>query len=414
MALVDLTDWMEEFGRPGFVWYAKRLSGNDTLANGSNQAGPYLQKEFLFELFPTINRQDTENPDCYFDLYIDSHSDARKVRAVWYNNKLRGGTRNETRLTNFGGNSSALLDPESTGSISVFVFMLKHDGSAKECHVWVCNRIEEDLLEERIGPVEPKQFVIWRPGLSELHIDIRSGTSKGNSTCSLDLENFPPEWLTAFPTGIQLIRKTIELKPLHGLCPDVRLLRRRKCEFELFKSVEKHMWMPKISHGFSSIENFLGLANTILQSRKSRSGKSLEYHTSEIFSEDGFRENIDFDHGPVIENTKRPDFLFPSVTAYEDKNFPSNRLRMLATKTTCKDRWRQILQEADRINTKHLLTLQEGISENQFTEMRDSGVCLVVPKGLHSSYPESVRPHLITLEEFMGEVRLLSPSSVSG
>ena len=75
--------------------------------------------------------------------------------------------------------------------------------------------------------------------------------------------------------------------------------------------------------------------------------------------------------------------------------------------TTCKDRWRQILNEASRIETKHLLTLQEGISENQFREMSEAGVQLVVPLPLVGKYPESVQPYLQSLESFIGDVRLL-------
>ena len=81
---------------------------------------------------------------------------------------------------------------------------------------------------------------------------------------------------------------------------------------------------------------------------------------------------------------------------------------MLAVKTTCRDRWRQILNEADRVPAKHLLTLQEGVSENQFAEKVRAGVELVVPAGLTGTYPAAVRPHLRTLESFIGEVRLLS------
>src|ERR1700732_2886401 len=87
MAVADITDWRNEFGIPGHVWYAKRLSGNDTLANHAHQAGPYIPKEFLFEVFPALHRTDVKNPDLLFDLYIDSHADHRRVRAVWYNNK---------------------------------------------------------------------------------------------------------------------------------------------------------------------------------------------------------------------------------------------------------------------------------------------------------------------------------------
>ena len=80
---------------------------------------------------------------------------------------------------------------------------------------------------------------------------------------------------------------------------------------------------------------------------------------------------------------------------------------MLAVKTTCKDRWRQILNEADRIRIKHLLTLQEGVSQNQFAEMEAAGVQLVVPEGIRNSYPEGVRQRLQSLESFIADIRLL-------
>ena len=54
---------------------------------------------------------------------------------------------------------------------------------------------------------------------------------------------------------------------------------------------------------------------------------------------------------------------------------------MLAAKTTCKDRWRQIINEADRIKLKHLITLQEGVSEAQFREMQEAGVQRIRAEG---------------------------------
>lgn len=408
MPVADVTDWMDTFGRPDAIWYAKRLAANDTLATNAHQAGPYIPRDFLFEVIPSLNRPDAENPDVHFNLYVDSHADHRFVRAIWYNNRLRGGTRNEARLTKFGGAASALLDPDSTGALAVFAFLPTADDAGVECHVWVCggDGIEADLFEERLGPVEPKRPVFWRPGETPMFVDLLSGAAP--TGCWLRPEQIPPDWLTAFPSGRNIIAKTIELRNLSGIAADVRLLKRRECEFEIFRSVEEATYLPQIQEGFQSIDGFLGLANSILQSRKSRSGKSLEYHAIEIFREDGLQEGQQFSHDPVIENGKRPDFLFPSVDAYNDAEFPVENLRMLAAKTTCKDRWRQILNEADRIAGKHLLTLQEGVSQNQFDEMTLAGVTLVVPAGLHRSYPESVRPHLSTLEEFIGEARILS------
>ena len=80
---------------------------------------------------------------------------------------------------------------------------------------------------------------------------------------------------------------------------------------------------------------------------------------------------------------------------------------MLGAKTTVKDRWRQILNEARRIEKKHLLTLQEGVSTEQFREMQDEGVTLVVPKPLHKHYPDAVRPKLVSLTDFIAETRVV-------
>ncbi len=123
--------------------------------------------------------------------------------------------------------------------------------------------------------------------------------------------------------------------------------------------------------------------------------------------EEGLRQGADFAYRPIIEGGKRPDFVFPSVEAYDNPRFPAERLRILAAKTTCKERWRQVLEEASRVSTKHLLTLQEGVSQSQFDEMREARVQLVVPVGLHKSYPKAVRPFLVTLESFLADVRLL-------
>jgi hypothetical protein len=410
VALADITDWMNEFGSPGHVWYAKRLSGNDTLANHSHQAGPYIPKEFLFEIFPALHRTDVKNPDLWFDLYIDSHADHQNVRAVWYNTRVRGeGTRNETRLTGFGGASSALLDPDSTGALAIFSFTLGDSTTVSNSHVWVCrNEPEEDLFEERLGPVEPKQMVIWKPGVG-IAPNLLTVATTASHSCALAASEIPPEWLGKFPSGETIIKKTLALRPPAGMNPDERLLRRRVCEYEMFQSIEAAVFLPRIQTGnFQTIEGFVGLAQSILQSRKSRSGNSLELHAREIMIEEGFNPKTDFCYKPTVESGKKPDFIFPSQAAYDDLDFPEVRLRMLAAKTTCKDRWRQVINEANRIKEKHLLTLQEGISENQFAEMREEGIKLVVPDGLHNSYNDTVRPHLISFESFIADIRLLA------
>jgi len=76
-------------------------------------------------------------------------------------------------------------------------------------------------------------------------------------------------------------------------------------------------------------------------------------------------------------------------------------------KSTCKDRWRQVLSEGKRVKTKHLLTLEPGISENQTNEMQANSLQLVLPESLHDSYSHEQREWLFSLREFIGYVLAL-------
>lgn len=403
----DVSDWLEDVTKPRYVWYVKRLSGNDTLANGSHQAGPYIPKSLLFGVFPSLNRPQDRNPDKWFELYIDSHADSRTARVVWYNNKRHGGTRDEARITNLGGQESALLDPESTGALTIFAFDRGEELESHRCRVWVCqHETEEDLVEDRIGPVEPGNYFIWIPETGSSSLLLPS--EKARSSCTLDASELPSAWLTSFPSGAEFVSKAIDMRPATSYDPDLRLIKRRDCEYEIFRSLENAVMLPRIRQGFSSVNEFIEVAQTILQRRKARSGRSLELHIRQIFAEEGLIEGQDFSYSPESEPGKRPDFLFPSEQVYKSMEASTRKLRMLAVKTTCKDRWRQVLNEADKISRKHLLTLQEGISERQFNEMVGAGVQLVVPKPIERHYHSSIRPHLQSLESFIADVRMLA------
>jgi hypothetical protein len=400
----DLADWLDQFSAPEYLWFVKRLSGNDTLATGAHQAGPYIPKEFFFKVFPDLKRPEVENPDQTFSLFIDSHHDNREIRAVWYNNRNRGGTRDEARLTGFGGAASPMLDPDSTGALAVLAFRPGYN----ECHAWLSRKeSEEKFIEDRIGPVEPGRGLVW--SLGEMTLPEVGLAAKSRASCWLAPDEIPDEWLKRFPSGEEIIRKTVQLRSEHELDPDIRLLRRRDCEFEIFRSVEETIELPIIKTGFGSVNEFIARGQTILQRRKVRSGRSLELHIRELFVEEGFREGHQFVHQPpeADPGKRGPDFLFPSRAAYSNESYPSEKLRMLAVKTTCKDRWRQILTEADRIGKKHLLTLQEGVSESQFREMAGAGVQLVVPEPIKKAFPPAIQPQLQSIKSFMAEITLL-------
>ncbi len=78
---------------------------------------------------------------------------------------------------------------------------------------------------------------------------------------------------------------------------------------------------------------------------------------------------------------------------------------MLGAKSSCKERWRQVLAEADKIPRKHLLTLEPGISEPQTEQMEASNLQLVVPQGIQGSYTIAQQAWLWNLGQFIEHVK---------
>lgn len=78
---------------------------------------------------------------------------------------------------------------------------------------------------------------------------------------------------------------------------------------------------------------------------------------------------------------------------------------MLGAKSTLKERWRQILTEADKIPRKHLCTLELAISKNQTDEIAKHAVQLVIPESFHQTYTAEQKPQLWTVTAFVEFVR---------
>lgn len=303
------------------------------------------------------------------------------MRVIYYNSKPRGtGTRNEFRITCWGGSGSPVQTNDNTGAL--FLFTVGQRDGAPHAFAWVArSSAEESSIEAWCGTeVEPGDFS------SSVVLPISAPT-------------YPDEWNLSFPSGDAIFQyveqRLLPWRPATDI--DQLLLKRRESEYQIFRRIEDRHTLPLIVKGFSSVENFVHIAHTVTNRRKNRTGHSLEYNLASIFRS----ENVSFSPQKVTEAHKRPDFLFPSITCYRDPAFPSNRLFMLASKTCCKDRWRQVLSEADRIPIKHLFTLQEGISENQYDEMNSAQLRLVVPKANLKHFPASFRSQLLTLRNFV-------------
>jgi EcoRII C terminal len=188
--------------------------------------------------------------------------------------------------------------------------------------------------------------------------------------------------------------------------PDNVLLAWIDREEALFRALEREIVGDRLMAGFldtsgrPDVDAFLKFSLSVQNRRKSRAGYALMNHFSTILS--AFK--IPFTPEATTEKKGAADFLFPSEIAYANPEFPSANLRMVAAKTSCKDRWRQVLAEADRIKRKHLLTLQPKISVAQTAEMAEQGIILTLPSPIHSSFQDNQRPGLLSVADLLQEL----------
>ncbi len=196
-------------------------------------------------------------------------------------------------------------------------------------------------------------------------------------------------------------RSTIkEVSPVEE--PDKTLMIWLEREELLFKTLEKVIVKEQLQKGFgedgTDVEEFIKLSLSIQNRRKSRAGASFENNLAVLFTSN----KLLFSHGGVTERNNKPDFVFPGVQYYHNPKFESSLLTMLGVKTTAKDRWRQVLSEAEKISNKHLITLEPAISRNQTEDMRANKLQLIIPKPLFSTYTKDQQQHLISLRDFIG------------
>lgn len=191
--------------------------------------------------------------------------------------------------------------------------------------------------------------------------------------------------------------------------PDSALLSWMEREESLFRTYERHLVSQRLQQGFQhperhEVDEFISFSLSVQNRRKSRVGHAFENHLGEIFK----RHKLEFETGGgsrVTENKSKPDFLFPSFHAYHDLTFPTEKLFLLGAKTTCKDRWRQVLSEGDRVERKFLATMEPSISEAQTNEMQSKNLQLVVPSAIHHTFSRDQQTWLYSLHDFICEVK---------
>lgn len=239
--------------------------------------------------------------------------------------------------------------------------------------------------------------------LSQLGIELFSDTDESEELLQSILEAFG----NRFPKTREFSDFTRihfgDSNPIEA--PDDSLLQWISGEEKLFRILERHIVAERLEKGFGEhgddVDEFISFSLSVQNRRKSRVGHAFENHIEEVL----LHNSITFERGKKTEGKQTPDFLFPGQEQYHSPDFDSSMLRMLGAKTTCKERWRQVLAEAERIKLKHLITLEPAISEDQTNQMSDMKLQLVVPENIQLTYTTHQRSGLQSFKEFIDEIR---------
>lgn len=165
----------------------------------------------------------------------------------------------------------------------------------------------------------------------------------------------------------------------HGtLGPDETLYHGMEAESDIYFEMEHRIQsanLMRMQEGGADLTDVTSFVLSMLQSRKSRRGQSLQNHFAALLD----REKILYTAQCRTEPGETPDFIVPSCPAYHDPDYPAANLRLVACKTTSRERWRQILSEGDRVQNKYLLTVDPGLTPETVAAMAKANLSAFLP-----------------------------------
>lgn len=384
-----VSDYLElaiKASQDGLLAYCKFITANDTGTTGGHQAGYHIHKN-AWPLFFDAPSERGSNNEKFVTIRWQNDFETES-RFIYYGTR----TRNEYRLTRFGKGFPFLGD-NCIGSLLV---LCKVADSYYQAYVLETEQEIENYLNffgispDRANGIisELTAIPVDLQGLIDTYLQTLTGGFPATETLSAKAREI-----------FYSVSQQNEQVAIQN--PDLLITGWIDAEYTLFKSIERQVYGVQLNTPFGDVEELVGFANTVLNRRKSRAGKSLEHHLEKIFD----INQLPYTSQGTTEGKKKPDFIIPSIELYHDSGYSESKLLFLGAKTTCKDRWRQVLNEAARIPHKHLFTLQQGISSNQLKEMKDENLTLVVPERHLTTFPAEHRKDILTLKNFISQVK---------
>ncbi len=146
-------------------------------------------------------------------------------------------------------------------------------------------------------------------------------------------------------------------------------------------------------------EEFDSFFMSIFQSRKSRAGDAFEHMIRSLF------KSLDYPFAEQINiEGATPDFVLPSEKRFREQ--PLDCI-IFTAKRTLRERWRQVVTEANKGYGFFLATIDEKVSQSQIEQMARHKVFMVVPQKLKNE-KYSGYYSVLSFEEFFA--RHLDPA----
>ncbi|MDL0432967.1 type II restriction endonuclease [Marinobacter sp. TBZ242] len=345
--------------------------------------------------------------------YLTDEEDAELCQdtVTWYDARWKNPKRSpEYRLYYKSNPVTELIQPTD-----FFLVAKKHDGSLLLLFTPAGSSVEfqlrhlfglSDVDQDFTSASMPSQTLILPIKMLLEELGVRAFDEREvQNDLDMLLERFPDK----FPKTAEFSALARELTDFDCITdPDAALIGWMEREEALFRAYERHIVSERLRSGFGAagddVDEFIAFSLSVQNRRKSRVGHAFENHLGFIFQQN----RLPFEKGGgarVTENKAKPDFLFPEFGAYHDPQYPRERIFLLGAKTTCKDRWRQVLSEGDLLERKYLATLEAGISSSQTDEMVAKNLQLVIPTAIHGSFTKAQRNWLFSMADFIHTVK---------
>jgi hypothetical protein len=343
-----------------------------------------------------------------------------RLWAKWYDSRANNPERSAEWRLYYPAAASAIQAQMRAGDLMVIavrktgelVIMLARAESNRERELQVLFDIGHESTQLNVRAYDaplPMDF-LTSSILEELGLGRDDASSRGGVVESLILElvDTHPDQLPPGQSIAALVRT--RLPNVDAVAdPDNALFSWIETEAALYRGWEDQKIQRRLQVGFGEpggnmdVEGFRQFSMSLRQSRVSRAGGALQYHFRALLD----AARLSYVMEPEVDLGEVPDFIFPSLAAYNDVRFPQERLRMLAAKFTAKDRWRQVLSEAHRIPDKHLLTLEVGVSRKQMLLMNAAALTLVMPEAVRTRYSPLQSKQILSVGAFIRELREL-------